>query len=453
MSQIREIDNFGLRGEPARLIPTVADRLQEQRVVSALLATVMAVPEFGQHLLKIVGAPATSRSSIECFTEVQAPTKSSDKSDKKDRPDGLIVVRRGKTVWSALVEAKVGRNELDQDQVERYLTLARNHGIDAVVTISNQFVPDPRATPLKIDGRKLMSVDLYHWSWTSILSEGILFADHKGISDPDQAFILKELIRYLQHDSSGVQPFTQMSAAWKGICVAASEGRAPSKSSEESFDAAGSWVQLSRYLALQLTLAVGQSVQLHMSRQQKNDPRMLVTEAIECIVNDSQLYAGFDVPNAAGTLWLEANLKAKTLSAWMTINAPRDRVRPSAAITFLLRQLDQCPADNMIVDTFWPNRSVPTSCRLTDIREDRSCVLDDRPGVMPRSFRVRRLHDLGAKIGGVQKFVKLSRDMVTSYYDHAGQHLWNWVPPAPKVVTDNPDDKLKGVTAEEGGDH
>ena len=43
-------------------------------------------------------------------------------------PDGLMRVRRGKCLWPALAEVKTGRNELERDQVESYLDVARGHG-------------------------------------------------------------------------------------------------------------------------------------------------------------------------------------------------------------------------------------------------------------------------------------------------------------------------------------
>src|SRR3546814_4652669 len=64
----------------------------------------------------------------------------------KDRPDGLLVLEGGSgRVWRCLVEAKIGRNELEVEQVERYLAIARAVRLDAVLTISNQFVALPRS--------------------------------------------------------------------------------------------------------------------------------------------------------------------------------------------------------------------------------------------------------------------------------------------------------------------
>jgi hypothetical protein len=87
---------------PARLIPTVGIRGQEEqekRATSSLLAVMRAVPEFGHALLKDLGAP---KGRIASYAEVRFK----DADGNVSIPDGAIVVERGKTRWSCLVEVK-----------------------------------------------------------------------------------------------------------------------------------------------------------------------------------------------------------------------------------------------------------------------------------------------------------------------------------------------------------
>ena len=102
-------------------------------------------------LLRDVGAPA---GRISTFTEV--PLQSSE--GKSLRPDGVITVERGKTAWKCLVEVKTGNADLKVDQVSSYLDMARDHGFDAVLTISNQISSGPRDAPVTVDRRKLAPV-------------------------------------------------------------------------------------------------------------------------------------------------------------------------------------------------------------------------------------------------------------------------------------------------------
>jgi hypothetical protein len=105
-------------GEPARLIPVVADTRKEQRATSALLAVIGSVAEYGRDLLSVVGAPVGKTSRIRCFTEVEFKSQP---KEIRQRPDGLIQVQTGKRIWSAIVEAKVGNAVLDAQQIEAYL--------------------------------------------------------------------------------------------------------------------------------------------------------------------------------------------------------------------------------------------------------------------------------------------------------------------------------------------
>jgi hypothetical protein len=137
----------GEEWHPARLIPTAGIRGQEEqerRATSSLLAVMGAVPEFGRALLSGLDAP---RGRISTFAEVQLK----DADGKLSIPDGAIVVERGKTRWRCLLEVKTSGAALKPEQVNRYLDMAREHGFDAVLTISNQITATPKESPVAID--------------------------------------------------------------------------------------------------------------------------------------------------------------------------------------------------------------------------------------------------------------------------------------------------------------
>jgi hypothetical protein len=135
---------------PARLIPVAGIRGQEEqeaRATSAFLAVLSAVPAFAHSLLGELGAP---RGQVQTFTEVRL--KSPD--GKVGRPDGAIVATRGPRTWTALVEVKTGASALATDQTSRYLELARDHGFDAVLTISNQITGRTQDSPVRWTGAR-----------------------------------------------------------------------------------------------------------------------------------------------------------------------------------------------------------------------------------------------------------------------------------------------------------
>jgi hypothetical protein len=117
----------------ARLIPTFGIRNQqeqEKRATSCLLAVMHGVPEFGHALLKELDAPKAP--AIETFAEVRFK----DANGKTVIPDGAIVCRRGKKIWTCLVEVKTGSAQLKDEQVSAYLDIAKANQFDGVLTIS-----------------------------------------------------------------------------------------------------------------------------------------------------------------------------------------------------------------------------------------------------------------------------------------------------------------------------
>src|SRR3954447_17595458 len=94
----------------ARLIPTSGisgAEEQERRATSALLAVMGVVKEFSKALLGPLGAPA---GAVESYIEVPFVV-----AESRCYPDGLLQVSRGNKSWTALVEVKTGRNELQSE--------------------------------------------------------------------------------------------------------------------------------------------------------------------------------------------------------------------------------------------------------------------------------------------------------------------------------------------------
>ncbi len=184
----------------ARLIPTYGIRSQEEqekRATSCLLAVMHGVPEFGHALLAELGAPKSP--GIDTFAEVRFKNA----EGKTTIPDGAIVCERGGKRWTCLVEVKTGSAMLKDEQVGGYLDIARDQGFDGVLTISNQITHSASESPVCVDGRKLRRAKLWHFSWWRVLTEAVVQSRYRGVSDPDQAWVLRELIHYLSSEGSG----------------------------------------------------------------------------------------------------------------------------------------------------------------------------------------------------------------------------------------------------------
>jgi hypothetical protein len=413
----------------ARLIPTSGingAEEQERRGTSALLAVLSAVKEFGRAITGPLGAPA---GVIETFIEVPFIL-----GDRRVYPDGLIRVTRGKRVWVALVEVKTGKNELEASQLEDYLDVAKAEGFDALLTISNQIAPSPSEHPCAVDKRKLRKVAMRHMSWTEVLTEAVMQKVYRGVADPDQAWILGELIRYLEHQRSGAMEFDDMGDEWVAVRNAVEMGtlRATDKGAVK---VVSRWDQLTRYTALRLGRELGVEVQPVFPRTA--NPLERSQALVRSLAESGAVEGQLRIPGAVAPITIEADFRAQRVNCSVTIDAPREG-RQLTRLNWLVRQLADAP-DAVRVDTFVVNgRNVHGSELLKDVRlKPDSLLLDPKRDL--RAFRLVLSAPMGSKRGaGRGSFIGSVLGLVDSFYGSVVQNLKPWAPAAPKLRSTAP---------------
>jgi hypothetical protein len=399
------------------------DEEREKRATSALLAVLGAVPEFGRAIVGELGAP---RGRIATYAEVQL--KGTD--GKVHIPDGAIVAERGNSKWRCLVEVKTKGDSLSVAQINRYLDLAREHGLDAVLTITNQITPTPSESPVDVDGRKLRNVDLYHLSWWRILTEAIVQHRFHGIADPDQAWILGELIAYLDSESSGAGGFRDMGDKWVTVRTGAAHGMLR-PTDPEVREVAELWDQFVDYICLGLGQDLGAEVRPVRPRKQSLGARH---ESIaKNLAKRGKLEGSFRVPDAVGPIGLDADLRTRQVTTSVSVDAPRQK-RPLARINWMLRQLKQAPPD-LRVEASFANTSETAVALLNEAIENPRLLLSAvDPQRQPRSFRLGLTRRMGTKRGkGERSFVRDTRQQVSDFYRELVQDLRAWQAPAPKL--------------------
>jgi hypothetical protein len=414
---------------PARLIPVAGIRGQDEqeiRAASSLLAVMGAVDEFGRALLKEIGAPA---GRISTFTEV--PLKNAE--GKTLRPDGAITVERGKTSWRCLVEVKTGNVPLGSEQVSSYLDLAREHGFQAVLTISNQISGSTEDVPVTVDKRKLRSVQLRHLSWWRILTQAVMQHQHRGVRDPDQAWILGELIAYLEHEKSGAIGFEDMGQNWVQVRNAARDGTIrPADPGVR--DVVDRWEQFVEYLCLGLSQDLG--VQVLSAQSRARDGQAWADSLLKALEGEGVLSGSFRIPGAVGPIDVEADLRARLTRVSVKLNAPKEG-RPKTRVNWILRQLKKAPED-LRIEVQFARTKESTALLLKDAREDPDALLSPSdPKRDPRSFILSLARPLGTKRGrGERSFVLETRRQVVSFYGDLVEGLSEWRPKAPRLPAD-----------------
>jgi hypothetical protein len=413
---------------PARLIPVAGIRGQDEqeiRAASSLLAVMSSVDEFGRGLLKEIGAPA---GRISTFTEI--PLEDSD--GKTLRPDGAITVERGQTSWRCLIEVKTGNAPLNGEQVSNYLDLAREHEFDAVLTISNQISGGPTDIPVTVDRRKLRRVDLRHLSWWRILTEAVMQHQHRGVKDPDQAWILGELIAYLEHEKSGAVGFEDMGQNWVRVRNSARDGTI--RTTEPAVrDVVDRWEQFIEYLCLGLSQDLG--VQVLSAQSKAKDGERWTEALLTALEAAGKLTGSFRVPGAVGPIDVEADLRARLTRTSVKVNAPKDG-RPLTRVNWILRQLNKAPRD-LRVEVQFVRTKETTALLLGDALENPKALLSPSdPKREPRSFVLSLARPLGTKRGrGERSFVLETRRQVVGFYGELVENLRDWQPKAPKLST------------------
>ncbi len=427
--------------EAARLIPVSgisgADE-QERRGVSALLAVLASVREFGRAITAPLGAPAGTLS-----TYIEVPFSL---GDRQLRPDGLIQVTRGKQTWTALVEVKTGRNDLQVGQLEAYLDLARAQQYDCVLTVSNQLVTVPGEHPSSVDKKKLKKVALQHLSWSQIHTEAVIERVNRSVADPDQAWILAELIRYLEHPRSGAVDFDDMGPSWVSVRndVAARTLRASDKQAAE---VVGRYGQLIAFSGMRLSRKLGVDVRSALTRAEVKNVGAYTQAGVSRLVEAGILQGALRVPNAAAPIDVTADLRSGLVVCSISLTAPAQG-RNTTRINWLLRQLTKAPdALQLEAWTAWARTPGPSHA-IPKVRTSPE-ILVDGPKKEIRTFTLRLSAVAGTKRGqGRGTFVGSVLALVDTFYESVVQHIRPWQPPVPAVKA-RKDDEV--VSQDEAG--
>ena len=417
--------------EVARLIPVSGisgQREAERRATSALLAVLSIVRPFSATLLAPLGCTRAKTACVETFVEPPFEI-----GDKTLRPDGLIRVSVGnRPAFEALVEVKTGLAKLEAEQINAYLEVARAHGHDCLITISNEIAPSPGVHPtsgLRIRANSKVSV--HHLSWMLVMSEAVKEHAHRGVDDPEQAWILGELIRYLSHPKSGALEFTDMGDNWTTVRDAVADGTLHRYSSE-TIEVCQRWDRLLRVAALRLGTEIGADVMEVIPRAQRQNPKLRNKEFVRSLSADGTLAGALRVPSAIADIKVVVDIDAHKVEVSTVFAAPDDRTA-RATVVWLVRQLKHAPG-SLLVDAYSKSTRIPTTASLEQLREDpRQAV--PASGQAAVRFELRQQTPMGAGRRSTRKkgFIDSVIDAVMDFYACALQDLKPFVPRAPAI--------------------
>ncbi len=415
---------------PARLIPAIGIRGakdQEQRATSSLLAVVHAVPGFGKALTKFLDVGA---GKITTFVEPHFQTDEGGTAI----PDGAIVVTHGKSRSVTLLEVKTGSSAIDSDQIARYLKIAKREGYAGVLTISNEIVGSPEQSPALVNGRRLKppkGLTLRHLSWFRILTEAVIQYEHHGVADPEQAWILSELIEFLSDVRSGAGGLDGMGRHWVSVRTAASN-KTLSPSDDSVHDVADRWSQLLEFMSLRLRQSLGVPV-APVSTKGADDKKRHSLHATSLGV-ESRLEGTLKITDAVAPISIEADLFASKTTTRVQIKAPKEGF-PKTRINWLLRQL-KSPLQDLTIEVRYAFLKHPMSELVSVARTKPEVLLHPEDKKKnPTTLTLALTRKMGKKKDtGQGSFVTETMNQVADFYRDAVQVIQKYVPKAPKLA-------------------
>lgn len=425
-----QFDHFLLSGQikvqSARLIPALKTG-DEMALTSIFLSALKLIKEFRGGFFKEIGLSRSGRAFY--YTEATF------KDISTSRIDGLIIiVSKGKIIDAAFLEMKSGKNNLDKEQLEKYINISKKLKVPKLITVSNEIVADSSHSPVKIKVPK--SVGLLHFSWTYLITKGqlLLFKNETNIADKDQIEIMKEVLYYFENPLSGIRGYSQMKSGWKELCENIHAHKSLKIKDPYIEDAVVSWHEEEKDMSLLLSRKLGVLVKPNSKSKER------IKEDIRKVVKENKIKGGISVKGAVSDVEIKADFKRRVILMSIKIIPPLTK-RNSARITWLSRQLMNCSKRSeisfgKIKNDLWIECNIKFAqenlkVRLSDLSE-LSDIVKDKKEI--QAFHICYNKSLGSKFANPKRIIEILEQMILDYYIGLVQYMTNWKRPAPKVV-------------------
>ena len=303
--------------------------------------------------------------------------------------------------------------------VERTCTACRGTGLEQI---------DRRLTVQRTEIHDAFDRDADHESrarWACRANIGCLHRERL------QAWLVGELIRYLEHSASGAMAFDDMGPNWVQVRDDARDGSLR-KTDDGVRDIALRWDQLLRYAALQLGAQIGSDVQ-HILSKAQTDQKVRTAHLVDALVSGAPLDGVLRVPNTVGDIEISTDVKARRITACVNVPAPDDR-GAKARCSWIVAQLKDAPA-SLVIESYAKNARTPVSTPLAAAREDRDLLLpDDKKD--PVRFRLLLTQEMGQgrkTTGRKPGFIDSILNLLGTFYGSVMQNVTPWTPKAPRI--------------------
>ena len=411
---------------PSRLIPLLKAG-DEMALTSIFLSSLKLIKEFRDNLFKEIKFPKGGKSFY--YTEVSFPD-----SEFKERIDGLIInVSSGIIKDAVFFEMKNGKDSLNKIQIEQYIKIARNFKVDKLVTISNEFVSDPKESPiekLKVPS----SFNLYHFSWTFIqtLAQILLFDNDENIEDEDQVNIMQEVVNYFEHPNSGLLGYSSMHDDWTKVCSKINNNEKINKDDGVIRNAVRSWHQEEKDLALLMSKNLGVAVKSSIKKGSSS-----IVDDIKKLINTQSLTGFLIVKDALSKIEIDLDFNKKTVTLSAFLIPPMDK-KNKGKVSYLFNQLEKCKRNEGELYNEVENEIYITPHFKSLKSQDNYSLMDMLNGDFRKyndiqKFKILMIKNFKGNFSSKKRFVSELESSTLKFYEAIIQHLSNWKKPPPKV--------------------
>jgi hypothetical protein len=405
-------------GEEARLIPVGAGDKKERNACSVLLASLRVVQPFARSFFGRMNVKIGSWPHIRGYIQ---PLFTTLPEGGDCQPEGLLIVDSAKKQRRFLVHAKIGAAKIDRERVAQCCRLAAANNISAVVTISNEQTVEPTHLPYALpeDERR---VPVFHWTWSYLImiAELLLRADRDF--NEEQDYILREIIRYFNHESTGIAWTQDMGADWPALVESLQAGTAVGIGDPLIANVVQSWHQQVSGICINRSRRLKLPVRLRLSDGHKIQ-RTRLAEDSAALARSHTLSAVFDFATPLPIV-VTANVKSRQITCRLAIDAPLDRQRYRARMRWLLNQIPEELELPLKIELIWDGGR-RSAAPLNSFREDVNAARLDSQAA-PQSFEIVHTSDLEGKFADARKFVEVLEETLAAFYEGVARHLRPW---------------------------
>lgn len=417
--------------EQSRLIPVTAPA-SALNACSTLLAVLCHVQGFCRRLLKPWGPKFSKSTRILSYTGIKFPVSG------EQGPwvaEGIIKTQSGTQQWQALVLCRRGTDHISGQETQIYQALALTYGLDAVIIVSNQLQP---VTSFGLKKHKASDIPCICWPWLYLLSEAKAYINTTPDLASSHAYLLEELIRFLQDRQTHLISDFHGMEHWPTLCSTILQSIPLDKVRFDVRSILQEWQLLALYLSFRLGILIGQSVQVIAPKYVKEQSIDIPSEDYQQFLAHPELNCWMALPYAVSPLKLWVDIEAHTLNASMQIATPQDRVKPGTLVNGLLSQLSNAFDPQLILVAKWPGKAAPTQTTLAALREDKHSFIPRQSPTMPKAVEIIKQWHINERMREVKAFVEDLESLLADFYLDVGQNLKAWAPSAHHGVKEVP---------------